>query len=56
MTDKTIANLLREDRTFPPSDEFRRNALVSDESVYEEGADLEAFWAKRAEEFEWFRR
>src|SRR6266566_4511497 len=36
---------------FPPPDEFRRQALVSDESMYEEAAsDLEGFWSRQAAE------
>src|SRR5436190_2878120 len=36
---------------FPPPDDFRKQALVSDESLYEEAAeDLEGFWQRQAEE------
>jgi acetyl-CoA synthetase len=36
---------------FPPPEDFRKNALVSDESMYEEAAsDPEAFWARQAKE------
>ncbi len=49
-----FSDLLREDRTFPPSDAFRAQALVRDEAIYEEAArDPEAFWAKCAAELEW---
>ena len=52
-----IADLLREDRTFPPPPEFRARAAVSDDKLYEEAArDPEAFWAKFAAELEWSRR
>ena len=51
-----IDDLLREDRTFPPSPEFRAKALVHDDSIYAEAArDPEAFWAKFAGELEWSR-
>jgi acetyl-CoA synthetase len=42
---------------FPPPDEFRDRALVSDWSMHEEAdRDLEAFWAKQATELlDWFR-
>ena len=51
-----IDDLLREDRTFPPSPEFRVKALVHDDSIYAEAArDPEAFWAKFAGELEWSR-
>ncbi|MBV9878930.1 MAG: acetyl-coenzyme A synthetase, partial [Gemmatirosa sp.] len=46
--------LLREDRSFPPPDAFRAAALVSDDSMHEEGArDPDAFWARMARELAW---
>jgi acetyl-CoA synthetase len=51
-----FADLLREDRTFPPPAEFRARAVAADESIYAEAArDPEAFWAGLARELEWFR-
>jgi acetyl-CoA synthetase len=51
MSDATIEDYFREDRTFPPSAEFQANALVSDRSLYDEAdADPEAFWARQARE------
>jgi acetyl-CoA synthetase len=36
---------------FPPPEEFRKHALVTDESMYEQAAsDLEGFWSKQADE------
>src|SRR5215203_3529014 len=36
---------------FPPPEDFSKQALVTDELMYEEGErDLEAFWARQAEE------
>src|SRR3954452_11438424 len=36
---------------FPPPEDFRREALVTDESMYEEAAkDLEGFWSRQAKE------
>ncbi len=36
---------------FPPPDDFRKKALVTDESMYEEAAnDLEGFWQRQADE------
>ena len=53
----TIDALLDERRTFVPAESFRRDALVADETPYEEAArDLEAFWAKQAESFDWSKR
>ena len=51
-----IDDLLREERTFAPSPEFRAKAHVRDDSIYAEAArDPEAFWAKFAGELEWSR-
>jgi acetyl-CoA synthetase len=50
-----IADLLQEDRTFPPAPEFRAAALVRDEEVYARAdRDPEGFWAGFASELEWF--
>jgi acetyl-CoA synthetase len=51
-----IEDFLAESRTFPPPEQFRRSALVSDRSLYEEAAaDPEAFWARQARELvDWF--
>jgi len=50
-----IADLLQEDRSFPPPSEFRAKANVNDPGVYERAErDPEAFWASFASELEWF--
>src|SRR5207249_11826246 len=49
--------LLKENRAFPPSDDFRRQANVSDSAIYDRArTDLEAFWAEEAERLDWFKR
>ncbi len=49
-----FSDLLREDRTFSPSDAFKSRARVSDDSIYAEAErDPEAFWAGFARELEW---
>src|SRR5829696_4278909 len=49
-----IDALLKEDRAFTPSAEFRDAALVTDPGIYERaGRDPEAFWADFARELEW---
>jgi acetyl-CoA synthetase len=49
VAEPTIEAYYLEERTFPPPDEFRANALVSDESLHKEAdADFEAFWARQA--------
>ncbi len=54
--DQNFEDLLREDRQFPPSPEFRSRANAQDDSIYREAAqDMQAFWARQAQELEWFR-
>jgi acetyl-CoA synthetase len=49
-----IDALLREDRAFAPSEQFRAQANVRDAKVYEDAArDPEGFWANFAGELEW---
>src|SRR5437588_6756608 len=56
MSEATIEAYYLEDRTFPPPEDFHRNALVSDDSLYKEAAgDWEGFWARQARELvSWF--
>jgi acetyl-CoA synthetase len=52
-----IENLFSEGRTFPPPDDFKARALVTDRSLYEQAErDLEGFWAEQAERLHWTRR
>ena len=49
-----ISALLQEDRRFPPSAAWRRDAVAKDPTVYARAAaDPEAFWAAFAGELEW---
>src|SRR6476659_9081307 len=49
MADVTLEALLEEGRTFPPAEDFVRNALVRDASLHDAAtADPEAFWAAQA--------
>ena len=49
--------LLQENRRFPPSEKFRREALLSDPSIYEAAAhNPEGYWAKQAESLHWFQK
>ena len=51
-----IENLFSEGRTFPPPDEFKGDALVTDLSLHERAAqDLEGFWAEQAERLHWMK-
>jgi acetyl-CoA synthetase len=48
--EKQLEALLDVER-FPPPEDFRKDSLVTDESMYEEAErDLEGFWARQAEE------
>ena len=52
----TIENLLREERTFPPPQEFVNQALLNDASIYEQTASEEgfrAFWDAEAKRLDW---
>jgi acetyl-CoA synthetase len=51
-----IDALLKEDRSFPPSEAWRTTANVRDAEVYDRAArDPEAFWAAFAMELEWMK-
>jgi acetyl-CoA synthetase len=51
-----IENLFSEGRTFPPPDEFKASALVTDRSLHERAEqDLEGFWAEQAEQLRWMK-
>src|SRR5436190_21895356 len=47
-----IDALLQENRSFPPSEEFRSNANANSETVYDI-KDREAYWASWAEQLDW---
>src|SRR5262245_49706169 len=49
-----IDALLKEDRSFPPSEKWRKEALVRDPATYARAAaDPERFWSDFARELEW---
>ncbi|WP_152361164.1 acetate--CoA ligase [Microlunatus speluncae] len=52
-TNEGLANLLHEDRRFPPPDELAAAANVTAETYAEAEADGEAFWAKQAQRISW---
>ncbi|WP_027355650.1 acetate--CoA ligase [Desulfofundulus thermocisternus] len=55
--ERVLEALLKEERTFPPPAYFVDKALVKDASIYEEAkADREGFWAKQAENIDWFQK
>ena len=52
----TIENLLREERTFPPSEQFVADALLTDPGIYERTASEEGFrefWTAEGNRLEW---
>ncbi len=52
-----IEALLAEERTFPPSEQFKRQANVNDSSIYQQAdKDSERFWADAAQSLDWFQR
>ena len=55
MASDAIEGLLEEGRTFPPPEEFKRDALITGAEVYDEAAaDREGFWAREAAQLDWF--
>jgi acetyl-CoA synthetase len=60
-TKADITSVLKEDRVFPPNEEFSRHAHIKSmdeyEKIYREAeADPEKFWAGVAEELDWFKK
>jgi acetyl-CoA synthetase len=52
-----IDALLTENRKFPPSDAFKKSALLPDPAVYDKAAaNTEAFWEAQANELQWFTK
>ncbi len=59
MSEKNIVSLLKEERIFPPSPEFSKQAHIQTLEAYEAlskraAADPGAFWAEIASELHWF--
>jgi acetyl-CoA synthetase len=54
--EQELARLLDQE-TFDPPAEFREQALISDESVYEEAErDFAGWWEKQADALDWAER
>ncbi|MBA3653664.1 MAG: acetate--CoA ligase [Actinobacteria bacterium] len=50
-----IEALFDEVRTIPPSDEFKKRALITDTSLYDEAnQDWQGFWARQALALDWY--
>jgi acetyl-CoA synthetase len=59
--EKTIESMMKEERTFPPSEEFKRKAIIKgiDEynRIYQESIkDPPKWWESHADELEWFSK
>src|SRR4029078_525514 len=53
---ETLEALLQEGRTFPPPGDFRKGALDTDASVYDEAErEGQGFWPRQALELDWTR-
>jgi acetyl-CoA synthetase len=56
MSDSGIENLLREDRTFPPSAAFAANAVGTEDLYQEADDDFVGYWTRQAlERISWFK-
>ena len=53
---RALDALLDEKREFPPPAPFAAQARLADPSVYQDAEDYEAYWARCAEELDWFRK
>ena len=52
MSDETLENLSVEDRVFPPSPEFTKQANAQSD-IYSQAENYEAFWANQALQLDW---
>ena len=56
MSSESFENLSYEDRTFPPSDSFIKNANVKSDIYHEANKDRLAFWEKQANRLSWDKK
>jgi acetyl-CoA synthetase len=55
-SEATIEDYFSETRLFPPNEEFRAQAVISDPEIYDRAAaDWKGFWAEQAGALDWFR-
>lgn len=47
---------LEEKRVFRPTEEFKKNALISDSGVYKKAEDRLSFWEDRASTLSWYKK
>jgi len=56
MSSTSIDDLLKEERNFPPSSDFQKNANSKDLSIYEKAEkDPEGYWSDWAKQLHWFK-
>jgi len=53
VSSEALSNLLHEDRTFPPSEEFAKDAVATADLYDEAAKDRLAFWEHQAERLDW---
>ena len=56
MSNEALSNLLHEERTFPPSEDFAAGAVAQADLYDEATKDRLAFWATQADRLEWAAR
>jgi len=55
MSSASIDDLLKEDRSFPPSSDFQQKAKCNDPAIYEKAEkDPEGYWEDWAKQLHWF--
>ena len=56
-TSATLSALLKENRVFKPSKEFKSQAYIKDKSIYRKAVkNPQAFWEHQAESLTWFKK
>jgi acetyl-CoA synthetase len=53
VSSEALSNLLHEDRTFPPTDEFAKEAVATADLYDEAAKDRLAFWEMQADRLDW---
>ena len=56
MSDETLANLAHEERRFEPSEEFAKQANLTEDAYDEAEKDRLGFWEKQADRLDWETR
>ncbi len=52
-----MSNIPQENRAFPPPEEFRRKAIITNDDIYQQALkDPDKYWSECAERISWYRR